>query len=80
MSLESKVLRGDERATYNLRKLYLRHGYSHYRVSKFEEYDLYAKNKSFLVSENLLNTFSSPPEKVDSGDCRILYLRKVMDM
>ena len=63
MSLESKVLRGDERATYNLRKLYLRHGYSHYRVSKFEEYDLYAKNKSFLVSENLL-TFTDTNGKL----------------
>ena len=63
MSFEQKVLREDERATYELRRLYLRHGYSHYRVNKFEEYDLYAKNKSFLVSENLL-TFTDTNGKL----------------
>ena len=50
-------------ATYKLRQLYSKHGYSHYRVSKFEEYDLYAKNKSFLVSENLL-TFTDTNGKL----------------
>ncbi len=54
MILSEKVFREDEKAIYTLRELYSRYGYSHYRVSKFEEYDLYAKNKSFLVSENLL--------------------------
>ena len=63
MSFENRVLREDERATYQLRNLYLQHGYSHYRVSKFEEYDLYAKNKSFLVSENLL-TFTDTNGKL----------------
>ena len=63
MSFEQKILREDERATYELRRLYLRHGYSHYRVNKFEEYDLYAKNKSFLVSENLL-TFTDTNGKL----------------
>ena len=29
-------------------------GYRRYKMSKFEEYDLYAKNKDFLVSENVL--------------------------
>lgn len=63
MSFENRVLREDEIASYKLRKLYLQHGYSHYRVSKFEEYDLYAKNKSFLVSENLL-TFTDTNGKL----------------
>jgi ATP phosphoribosyltransferase regulatory subunit len=35
-------------------QLYQSHGYLPYRMSKFEEYDLYVKNKSFLVSENIL--------------------------
>ena len=47
-------LRPDERAGLLLRELYHRHGYQPYRMSKFEPYDLYAKNKSFLVSENIL--------------------------
>jgi ATP phosphoribosyltransferase regulatory subunit len=48
------VLQSDEKAIYNLRELYRKHGYSHYKVSKFEEYDFYAGNKNFLVSENIL--------------------------
>ena len=52
--LESPSLRPDERAGLRLRELYHRHGYQPYRMSKFEPYDLYAKNKSFLVSENIL--------------------------
>ena len=63
MSFPNKTLRGDELAIYKLRELYRKHGYSHYRVSKFEEYDLYAKNKSFLVSENLL-TFTDTNGKL----------------
>lgn len=48
------VLRPDERAGFRLRELYRRRGYLPYRMSRFESYDLYASNKSFLVSENIL--------------------------
>lgn len=54
MSFAYDGLRNDERATYSLRELYRRYGYSQYKVGKFEEYDLYAHNKSFLISENIL--------------------------
>lgn len=37
-----------------LQKLYLRHGYFQYKMNKFEEYDLYAKNKDFLISDNII--------------------------
>ena len=47
-------LRADEQAGLRLRKLYGQHGYQPYRMSKFEPYDLYVKNKSFLVSKNIL--------------------------
>ncbi len=63
MNLEKDVLKQDEQAVYGLRELYRRYGYSHYRVSKFEEYDLYAKNKSFLVSDNIL-TFTDTNGKL----------------
>ena len=63
MILSDKVFREDEKAIYKLRELYSKYGYNHYRVSKFEEYDLYAKNKSFLVSENLL-TFTDTNGKL----------------
>ena len=48
------ILRPDERAGLALRELYHRRGYQPYRMSKFEPYDLYVRNKSFLVSENIL--------------------------
>ncbi len=63
MILSDKVLRADETACYKLRELYRAHGYLQYKVSKFEEYDLYAKNKNFLVSENLL-TFTDTNGKL----------------
>jgi len=43
-----------EQVAMNLRELYETYGYSQYRMSKFEEYDLYARNKDFLVSDNVL--------------------------
>ncbi len=48
---------------YELRSLYEQYGYSRYKVSKFEEYDLYARNKSFLISENIL-TFTDTNGKL----------------
>ncbi len=50
----SLIWRADERAGLLLRELYRRHGYLPYRMSRFEPYDLYRKNRSFLVSENIL--------------------------
>ncbi len=63
MSFSKNVLRSDELAIYNLRDLYRKFGYSQYKVSRFEEYDLYARNKSFLVSENVL-TFTDTNGKL----------------
>lgn len=54
MGISDSVLKYDEKAIYQLRELYSRFGYMRYKVSKFEEYDLYARNKSFLVSKNIL--------------------------
>lgn len=55
MSFSNSVLKNNEKAIYSLRSLYKDYGYSLYKVSKFEEYDLYAHNKSFLVSKNILS-------------------------
>lgn len=49
-----KVLTRDEITVYTLRSLYADYGYSQYKMSKFEEYDLYVKNKDFLVSDNVI--------------------------
>lgn len=62
MSLDL-VLRQDERAVFKLRELYGKYGYKPYKMSKFEEYDLYAVNKEFLVSENVI-TFTDTDGKL----------------
>ena len=51
---QSPICRWEERAGLRLRALYHSHGYLPYRMSKFEPYDLYVRNKSFLVSDNIL--------------------------
>ncbi len=48
------VLTRDEITVFTLRALYAQYGYSQYRMSKFEEYELYLKNKDFLVSDNII--------------------------
>lgn len=63
MSVSVDVLKREERAIYQLRELYKTYGYSLYKVSKFEEYDLYAHNKNFLVSQNVL-TFTDTNGKL----------------
>ena len=54
MDPELRALTSEERTLLKLRALYRKYGYTQYRMSKFEEYDLYAGNKDFLVSENVL--------------------------
>ncbi len=63
MNLSDNVLKHSERVLYRLRELYQGYGYARYKVSKFEEYDLYAYNKSFLTSENIL-TFTDTNGKL----------------
>ena len=47
-------LRYDERLILRLRSLYKGFGYTQYRMSRFEEYGLYADNKSFLASGDII--------------------------
>lgn len=48
------ILRNDEKAVFALRSLFHGCGYRPYRMSKFEEYDLYSENKEFLPSEGII--------------------------
>ncbi len=57
------VLRQDEKAVFALRSLYGKYGYAQYKMSKFEEYDLYVRNKDYLVSENVI-TFTDTDGKL----------------
>ncbi|MBR5976188.1 MAG: ATP phosphoribosyltransferase regulatory subunit, partial [Clostridia bacterium] len=63
MNYEELNLRNNEKILFSLRALFEKYGYTQYKVSKFEEYDFYMKNKSFLVSENVL-TFTDTTGKL----------------
>ena len=55
MNYSDLVLKDEEKIVFALRSLYRKYGYKQYKVSSFEEYDLYMRNKNFLVSENILS-------------------------
>lgn len=52
--ISTDVLRNEERVAFALRGLYRSYGYLQYRMSKFEEYDLYVRNKSYLPAEHII--------------------------
>lgn len=52
--METGLFDSSEKAIFDLRRIYQKYGYSRYKMSKFEEYDLYVRNKDFLVSENVI--------------------------
>ena len=54
MNSVNDTLKPEERVLYALRSLYQRYGYSRFKMSKFEEYDLYVRNKDFLVSDGVI--------------------------
>lgn len=62
-----RSLRADERISLLLRDMYRQMGYLPCRVSQFEEYDLYMRNKRFLASEQVIS-FSD-------ADGRLMALR-----
>ena len=61
--MNSGLLKNDEKAVFQLRSLYQKYGYTQYKMSKFEEYDLYVRNKDFLVSDNVI-TFTDTNGKL----------------
>ncbi|MBQ0101403.1 MAG: ATP phosphoribosyltransferase [Firmicutes bacterium] len=63
MQIDDALLRKSEIINLKLRKLFEDNGYTSYRMSKFEEYDLYAENKDFLVSDNVI-TFTDASGKL----------------
>ncbi len=56
-------LKNEEKIILTLRSLYSKYGYLPYKMNKFEEYDLYAKNKEFLVSDGVI-TFTDTHGKL----------------
>ncbi len=63
MNTNELTLSFNEKVVFNLRGLFEANGYSQYKMSKFEEYDLYAKNKDFLISDSVI-TFTDTNGKL----------------
>ena len=61
--IDINILKREERAIFSLRALYKKYGYMPYKMSKFEEYDLYVQNKDFLVSDRVI-TFNDTNGKL----------------
>lgn len=56
-------IRNEEQIIFALRSLFEKYGYSQYKMTKFEEYDLYVRNKDFLMSDNVI-TFNDTNGKL----------------
>ena len=54
MNIDPRVLSDSERVELRLRSLYYSAGYRPYRMSRFEPYDLYAQNRSFIAGDRIL--------------------------
>ena len=61
--MDGKFLSGTDKTLSSLCALYAKWGFKQYKMSKFEQYDLYAKNKDFLISENVI-TFTDTDGKL----------------
>ena len=64
MKLRSdQTLKKEDINMLSLRHLYEHFGYVHYKMNKFEEYDLYAENKDFLAGDKII-TFTDTNGKL----------------
>lgn len=52
--MNDALLTREERVVFALRELYRGYGYLPYRMSKFEEYELYVRNKDFMVGDRVI--------------------------
>jgi len=63
MRVDEALFKPEELAALRLRSLYRRYGYAPFKMGKFEEYDLYGRNKDFLVSDGVI-TFTDTTGKL----------------
>ena len=61
--IDETLMNFEERSAYKLRSLYKKYGYLPYEMGKFEEYELYIRNKDFLVSDRVI-TFNDTNGKL----------------
>ncbi|MBR2324197.1 MAG: ATP phosphoribosyltransferase regulatory subunit, partial [Clostridia bacterium] len=60
---DQSILKPNEKAVFSMRDMFVKSGYKRFKMSKFEEYDLYSKNKEFLVSDQII-TFTDTNGKL----------------
>ena len=63
MKINKNTMKSDEKATFELRGLYEKYGYSRFKTGKFEEYELYVRNKDFIAADSII-TFSDTNGKL----------------
>ena len=63
MDFDTDILSREEQVIFALRALYARSGYGPFKMSKFEEYELYVRNKDFLISDGVI-TFTDTDGKL----------------
>lgn len=54
MMLNDNILKTEERIMYTLRSLYHQSGYTPFKMSRFEEYDMYVRNKNFVGKSEIV--------------------------
>ena len=52
---DESILKDEEQAIYRLRAIYKKYGYLPFKMSKFEEYDFYLRNKNYLPGDRLIS-------------------------
>ncbi len=55
MMLDENILKTEERIMYTLRSLYHKSGYTPFKMSRFEEYDMYVRNKNFMGGSKIIS-------------------------
>lgn len=80
MQFDQNVLTRTEKRIFALRTLYSRAGYRSYRMRKFEDYDLYSRNKDFLLSDRVI-TFTDTNGKLKAlkPDVTLSIVRNLED-
>ena len=63
MPVNTTQLKKNERMIFDLRAMYAAYGYTQFKIRKFEEFELYVRNKDFLESVNII-TFTDTNGKL----------------
>ena len=80
MQFDPAVLTRTEKRIFALRTLYSRAGYRSYRMTKFEDYDLYSRNKDFLLSDRVITfTDTNGRLKALKPDVTLSIVRNIKD-